>query len=219
MSFGSTEVCMEKVCGTEPGDSEAHDSAAKTDDVHVIIFNALSGRIVVPADSRSSPGYFVCGNGCAYTAATQENSTIDNSARNRASQWNREIRVVIIAVIGGVSEVDYLVVLVVQELYEFLFHFKSAVISSYTYSQLLPPCLVICSFAAATIASALNPNLFINRFNGAEAPKVSIQTLWPSEPVYLHQPKSDAISTETRALTCGGNTLLVIVVLPIEEFP
>ena len=67
-------------------------------------------------------------------------------------------------------------------------------------------CCAICFFAAATMFSMLKPNFFNKCLRGADAPNVSIQTLCPSQPVYLLQPKSDACSTDTRAFTFRGRT-------------
>src|SRR4051812_21514157 len=68
--------------------------------------------------------------------------------------------------------------------------------------------LAICSFAAVITPSSVNPNFLERSFSGALAPKVFMPTVLPVLPTYLCQPNVPAISTETRAVTCGGNTLL-----------
>ena len=61
--------------------------------------------------------------------------------------------------------------------------------------------------ATLTTFSGVNPNLVCSSLSGADAPKVFIPMVSPSEPVYLAQPKVDACSTATRAVTDGGKTL------------
>jgi hypothetical protein len=55
-------------------------------------------------------------------------------------------------------------------------------------------------FAAATTFSAVKPNFFNSCLSDAEGAK-DFEYKWfcPSEPVYLHHPKSDASPTEMRA--------------------
>src|SRR4051812_29718049 len=66
----------------------------------------------------------------------------------------------------------------------------------------------ICSFAAVTTPSRVKPNFFDRSLRGAEAPKVFMPIVLPVLPTYLCQPKVPAASTLTRAVTCGGRTLL-----------
>src|SRR6516165_861591 len=87
-----------------------------------------------------------------------------------------------------------------------LLHLESAVVCAPPGSHCVLPCFAIWLLAAVTMCSALNPNFFWSCFKGAEAPKLSIPMLCPSEPVYLLHPKSEACSTETRARTFGGKT-------------
>ena len=63
-----------------------------------------------------------------------------------------------------------------------------------------------CSRAASTTASAVKPNFCCNCFNGADAPNDRMPMLCPVAPTYLDQPNVEASSTETRAVTPGGNT-------------
>ncbi len=56
----------------------------------------------------------------------------------------------------------------------------------------LSACRLIWLLAAATTASTVKPNFLSSCLSGADAPKVSMQTLCPSVPVYLLQPKSEA---------------------------
>src|SRR5260370_4883262 len=65
-----------------------------------------------------------------------------------------------------------------------------------------------CCLAAATTLSTVKPNFLSNSFNGAEAPKVFMPKRTPSAPVKRSHPKVEACSTETRAVTLGGITLL-----------
>jgi hypothetical protein len=66
--------------------------------------------------------------------------------------------------------------------------------------------LFICSLAADTTASTVNPNFFCSSFRGADAPKVLMPMRSPSRPTYRSQPNRDAFSTETRALMSEGRT-------------
>src|SRR5262249_8942328 len=60
--------------------------------------------------------------------------------------------------------------------------------------------------AAATTASGVNPNFFCSSLSGAEAPKVFMPMISPAFPTNCRQPKTEACSTATRAVTDGGNT-------------
>src|SRR5580700_652449 len=62
-------------------------------------------------------------------------------------------------------------------------------------------------FATATTWSGSKPKCFCNSLRGAEAPNVFMQTSCPPRPTYRSQPKLEACSSATRAVTCGGNTL------------
>src|SRR5262249_20676933 len=60
--------------------------------------------------------------------------------------------------------------------------------------------------AAATTASGVNPNFFCSSLRGAEAPKVFMPMISPVLPTNWRQPKTDACSTATRAVTPDGDT-------------
>src|SRR5208282_167903 len=133
-------------------------------------------------------------------------STLHISACHSAGKWDRKVRVVVLVVVHFVAEVNDFVAFRGQQAGQLPFHFESTVIRADTHFHLVLPCCAIWLLAAATTCSALMPNFFNNCLRGAEAPKESIQMWWPSEPVYLLQPKSDACSTDTRAFTLGGRT-------------
>src|SRR5262249_13723839 len=63
------------------------------------------------------------------------------------------------------------------------------------------------SRAAVTTRSGVNPNFVCSAFSGAEAPNVFMPITSPSSPTYARQPKVDACSTATRAVTAAGRTL------------
>src|SRR4030088_305689 len=63
--------------------------------------------------------------------------------------------------------------------------------------------------ASVTTRSTVKPKNFNRSFSGAEAPKRVIPIFRPFSPTYRSQPKVAAISTETRAVTSGGNTLFL----------
>src|SRR5262249_40972623 len=67
--------------------------------------------------------------------------------------------------------------------------------------------LLSCFLAASTTLSRVKPNFFCTSLSGADAPKVFI----PMRPTSLltkrAQPKVEACSTETRAVTSRGSTL------------
>ena len=65
-------------------------------------------------------------------------------------------------------------------------------------------------------ASAVMPNLRKSRSPSAEAPKWSIETLRPASPTYLYQGIATPASTETLALTGGGEHTLAVVVVLLE---
>ena len=62
------------------------------------------------------------------------------------------------------------------------------------------------AFAVATTLSTVKPNFSRHTPPGAEAPKLSIDTVAPSKPAYLCQPKELEASTTTRLRTAAGST-------------
>src|SRR5262249_11873559 len=60
--------------------------------------------------------------------------------------------------------------------------------------------------AAAPTASGGEPHSFCASLRGAEAPKVFMPMISPVLPTNWRQPKTDACSTATRAVTADGNT-------------
>src|SRR5262249_21324503 len=63
-----------------------------------------------------------------------------------------------------------------------------------------------CSLAAFTTESTVKPNFFNKSFSGTDAPKERMPMLCPVAPTYFAQPKTEACSTETRAVTFEGKT-------------
>src|SRR5262249_6709780 len=55
--------------------------------------------------------------------------------------------------------------------------------------------------------SGSKPNFRCSSLSGAEAPKVFMPMMRPDGPTYRSQPRVDACSTATRAVTSGGSTL------------
>src|SRR4051812_28119610 len=161
---------------------------------------------MIVTERRAHSHDLVGGHGSSNPAAANQNASIYFSIRHSASQWDSKIRIVIAGVTNLIAKVSDFVACFVHQSREWPFHFETAVICPNPDFHFALPCCAIWLFAAATIFSALKPNFFNNCLRGAEAPKVSMQRLYPSEPVYLLQPKSDATSTDTRAFTFGGST-------------
>jgi hypothetical protein len=78
------------------------------------------------------------------------------------------------------------------------------------------PCHAIWPLAAATTFSTLKPNFFNSCFIGADAPKLSIQMLRPSQPVYLLQP--NGCDLDGTALS-AAHQFPVRLILVVEQFP
>jgi hypothetical protein len=173
----TAEPGVEEVLRAIPRERETHGSATEANYIHVVILHALAGRKVVLTKRRAHAIHLVGSHGSAHTAAANENAPFHVSSRHSASEWDREIGVVVVRVIYLVAKINNLVSFCRQQLGELPLHLESTVVSSYSYFHSALPCRAIWLFAAATTVSTLKPNFFNSCFKGADAPKVLIPML------------------------------------------
>jgi hypothetical protein len=128
--LGSTELGGEEGVDQILGNSRSYGSATHTDDVHVIVFNALSCRKVVVDQRGPHAMDFVGTDGCADAAAADGNAAVHFSSSNGLREGNDEIGIIISCVEMVRAEVNYLVSGFAQMSHEFLFQSKTTVIRS-----------------------------------------------------------------------------------------
>lgn len=120
---------------TIPGHLDSSRSAAEAQDVHIVILDALARREIVVAERRAGAFHFVGGDGGTHTAAAEENTPFHNSARNRESEGNCKIGIVVPWIERHVSKFDHFVSFRRQPFLKLLLHFKTAVIGADTDSH------------------------------------------------------------------------------------
>ena len=108
VSLGRAECRREKRLNEVPCDSCADGSAAYTEDIHVIVLDALPGREVVVDQSRADSAHLVCAYGSAHATAADRHSTLDFRCCEGASQRKNIVRIVIALIEGVCAEIDNL---------------------------------------------------------------------------------------------------------------
>src|SRR5262249_7827305 len=191
-----------------PGNLDSHDAPTQAEDVHVVVLDPLADGIMVVAQAGSDPSGLVGGHGRPDAAAADDDPAVDLPGGHGAGQGDDIVRVVGAGIALRGAEVDHGVSRLMQPRDQGLLHVESAVVGGQCdfhrdVSWWLRPNW---SFAASTTRSTVKPNSRWRSLSGAEAPKDRMPMLWPFAPTYFAQPKTDACSTETRAVTPGGKT-------------
>src|SRR5262245_26526357 len=93
MTLRLTELRSQEGLNNVPGHHRARDSAAQTDDVHVIILHPLPGREMVSDQACARPRNLVGAHCCANAAAAD--SAFYLARRNRPGQRKYKVRVVV----------------------------------------------------------------------------------------------------------------------------
>src|SRR5262249_38461125 len=96
MPFGLTCLRRKKSLHKIPGGLWPDDAAAQTNDVHVIILDALSRREVIEYKTGSHSRNLVRTYRSAHTAPTNGNSPVQLTGRDGLPEWDDEIRIVVI---------------------------------------------------------------------------------------------------------------------------
>src|SRR5262245_35554492 len=89
-----------------PGSAWADRAAPETDDVHVIVFDALLGREVIIDQRGPNSRNLVGADRDAHPAATESDPALDRACRHGLSERDDEVRIVVILVQLVRAEID-----------------------------------------------------------------------------------------------------------------
>jgi hypothetical protein len=128
MAILPTEGRREKSLDQFPRFSTADDLAAETDQVKIVILDALVRRKCFVNETRANAREFVSRHAGPYSAATNRNAAIHLSGGNSAGQRKHKIRIVIVRLQTVRAEIDHVVARFAQKYDELLFQFKATVI-------------------------------------------------------------------------------------------
>src|SRR5260370_28062707 len=92
---GLTELGIQKRFGEVPRNGRTHRAAPHTNDVHVIVLDALPGRVMVVDQSGAGAWNFVGTDAGAHAAAANRQAAFNLARSHRLSERNDEIRIVI----------------------------------------------------------------------------------------------------------------------------
>src|SRR5215472_17168344 len=163
----------EALCAV-PCNRDAHSPSSEAEDIQVIVLDPLACRKFIVTKRRACAGHFVGSYGGANTAPAHENASLHLSAGDSTSEGKRKIRIVVVAVIGPIAEINDFVAFLREQRCKLLLHFESAMICAdanfHTGLSFSTWCFAIWLLAAATIFSVLKPNFFNSCFRGADAP-------------------------------------------------
>src|SRR6266699_113536 len=128
MTFRAAELGLEIRRYEFPGDRWSDRAATQTDDVDVIVLNALPRREGVVDQRRAHTRNLVGAHGCADAAAADRNASLHQSGGHRLGQRDREIGIIVIEIENGGAEVDYVVAGATQTPYQLFLECEAAVI-------------------------------------------------------------------------------------------
>jgi hypothetical protein len=95
MAFGLAEFSCQKGFDKVPSHHGSHDAASETNDVHVIVLDALPSREVVVDQTGAYSRNFVGANRSTYPASANSNPAIYCAGGDCAGQGSHEVRVVV----------------------------------------------------------------------------------------------------------------------------
>src|ERR1019366_1343912 len=191
----------------------ADDALSKAKDIHVVVFHALVGGVVVVAKPGANSVHLVRRHRSPHPTPTDQDASFAALIQHSCSKLDRAVRIMIRHIAVVRAEIDDLV----AELLQFGDHDfvqgdpgvvggNSNSHRAYFFSAFAEPALFIDSFACFTTFSTVKPKCFNKFLIGAEAPKSERAMMAPSIPTYSRQPRSVPASTATRARTLGGKT-------------
>src|SRR2546423_9833233 len=76
------------------GKRRPHDLGAEAEDVHVVVLDALMGRVDVVANGGADPGELAGGDRGAHTRSADEHTTLGVPAEDRLAEFARLVRIV-----------------------------------------------------------------------------------------------------------------------------
>ena len=107
MTFRAGESRGEKRLRQFPGEGVTDHEAAKTDQVQIVVLDALMRRKVFMNQAGPNPCHFVRADRCPNPAATNAHAAIHLSGGNCARQWHDEIGIVIVLFRATVTKVNH----------------------------------------------------------------------------------------------------------------
>ena len=90
-----TEPGIQKRLGQVPGNGRSHRAASHTNDVHVIVLDALPGREMVVDQSGANAWNLVGTDAGTHAAAADRHAAFHLASGDSLSEWNDEIGIVI----------------------------------------------------------------------------------------------------------------------------
>jgi hypothetical protein len=118
----------------------SNDSCSQDQDIHIVMLNALMGRVAIVTDSRSYPRNLVNGDGGAYAASAYQYSSVCLVVKNRHSQ-----SLGIIRIIGWLTvmspNIQYLMPQFLNAEEHLLFHLESGMIGTKHNAHTESPCV------------------------------------------------------------------------------
>ena len=109
MTLRSGEFCGEKGLQQFPGKSVADHKAAKTDQVQIVVLDALVRRKVFVNQAGPNPRHLVRADRCPNPAATDAHAAFHRPGGDRPRQRHDKIRVVIVLLRPAVAEVNHFI--------------------------------------------------------------------------------------------------------------
>ena len=128
MTLRAAELRGKKCLNQFPSEGVTDHEATETDQVEIVVLDALVRGKCFVNQTRTDASNFVRGDRCANSAATDGHAPLHISAGNGAGQRHDIIRIVIIDLQMSVSEIDCVMTSDPQFLGEILLQLKTAVV-------------------------------------------------------------------------------------------
>src|SRR5215831_7310023 len=95
MAWSLAELGLQKRYDEIPRDGRSHRTPAHTDNIHVVVFDALPGREVVMHQPGANGWYLVCADRRADAAAADRHPALDRPRRHSASERDDEVGIIV----------------------------------------------------------------------------------------------------------------------------
>jgi len=119
VSLGPAEASGQKSFDQLQGERRSDHLSAETKDIHVVVFDALTGKKVIMDLSGAHPRNLVRGDGGTNAAAAQRHAALDFARGDGPGQGDDEVRVVILGVQSTRAKVRDVIARVAQGLLQF----------------------------------------------------------------------------------------------------
>lgn len=128
MAGGAAKLSFEESLDEFPGEFRAFDAATETEDIHVVVFNALARGEIIFNETGAGAFNFIGADGRADAAAAYGDAAFHFAVGNGAGEGNNEVRIIVGGIKDGRAEVGDLMAGILEARGECLFEFKSAVV-------------------------------------------------------------------------------------------